>query len=159
MKAEFRKCQKPAKITVFEHARNPQLDFSAFKKQDTKLLCTWNKDLFSISFPGEKYNNNKLKEMLKKPGEILILELNKKPIGFLWLKVKENKGHIKKLYIAKEFRGRGLGKLLIKKSFGYFKKKKVKKIDLVVTKSNKKAVNLYIKSGFKIKRYVMEKKS
>jgi len=116
------------------------------KKEDKQKIERWNRELFSISFPGEKYK----KKLLR--GRLFVLELNKNIAGFLLLK---SGGNISKIFVEKKHRGRGFGKMLMDFAMNYFKK--LKKVRLTVTASNKPALNLYKKSGFKIKRYVMEK--
>lgn len=55
--------------------------------------------------------------------------------------------HLHHFGILPEFQGNGLSKILIKKSFDFVKKKGYQ-VKLEVHKTNKRAINLYKKSGF-----------
>ncbi len=64
-------------------------------------------------------------------------------------------GMILELYVFKEFRNRGLGKVLIKSALGYFKQIGLKRVHLNVFAGNH-AKLLYEKLGFKDVSTVME---
>jgi ribosomal protein S18 acetylase RimI-like enzyme len=61
------------------------------------------------------------------------------------------------VYVKKEYRSRGIGKVLTKKTMEYLFNKNVEIINLSVATTNKKAINLYESFGFNI--YGEEKKA
>lgn len=64
--------------------------------------------------------------------------------------------YIDDIFVKKDIRKKGFGKLLINEFTKWSKSKKATKIRLGVRINNKKAINLYKKLGFEIKHYEME---
>jgi ribosomal protein S18 acetylase RimI-like enzyme len=62
----------------------------------------------------------------------------------------EKVGFIENLYVARELRGRGIGKKLMKRAFEYFLDKGLTKSELEVWKRNRYAVKLYESLGYKV---------
>jgi ribosomal protein S18 acetylase RimI-like enzyme len=59
--------------------------------------------------------------------------------------------HLSGIYVKKEYRKRGLGKLLFKTRIDdAFRNEKIKKLKLIVNKSQENAIGLYKSLGFKI---------
>ncbi len=67
-------------------------------------------------------------------------------------------GYIDDLFVAKEFRRRGIAKELIKRFIEILRERKIKMCRLGVNIKNENAINFYKKIGFKIKHYEMDKK-
>ena len=65
--------------------------------------------------------------------------------------------YIDDIFVKKNARKQGFGKLLMNEFTKWSKSKKATKIRLGVRMNNKKAINLYKKIGFGIKHYEMEK--
>ncbi|HDH07043.1 MAG TPA: ribosomal-protein-alanine N-acetyltransferase, partial [Thermoproteales archaeon] len=85
------------------------------------------------------------------PELFLVIEKNGKVIGYIIGLLKTNKlGHIVSLAIDPEERRKGYGTLLLKKLLEKFKELGVCKVRLEVRVSNRPAINLYSKHGFKI---------
>lgn len=82
-------------------------------------------------------------------GSIIVLEEKKtgKIGGTSWMTFDGRRIHLHHFGILPEFQGNGLSKILIKKSFDFVKKKGYQ-VKLEVHKTNKRAINLYKKSGF-----------
>ncbi len=58
--------------------------------------------------------------------------------------------HLSGIYVKKEYRGKGIGKLLFKTRIDEaFKNPKIKKLKLIVNLSQKNAINLYKSFGFR----------
>lgn len=97
------------------------------------------------------------KHLQSKNSLILIAYDNKKPIGYCFSFVKENipiykikkYGYISDIYVGKKYRGKFLGKMLIDITKKFFKKKKIKFIELSVRSFNKEAIRFYQKYSFK----------
>ncbi|RLG73447.1 MAG: ribosomal-protein-alanine N-acetyltransferase [Thermoprotei archaeon] len=105
----------------------------------------------TLSFK-EPYPKGLLYIYLKLTPELfLVIEKNGKVIGYIIGLLKTNKlGHIVSLAIDPEERRKGYGTLLLKKLLEKFKELGVCKVRLEVRVSNRPAINLYSKHGFKI---------
>jgi len=57
-------------------------------------------------------------------------------------------GHIGLLFVEKEHRGKGIGKLIVNELIKWFKKKKIKDVRLQVYAKNVNAIKAYKKLGF-----------
>ena len=77
--------------------------------------------------------------------------------GFIWLDEYDDLGYITNIHVAKEYRGRGIGKRLLSAAEDYFRAKNKKRLQLEVVESNSTALNLYTRSGFKLTRYEAER--
>ena len=66
-------------------------------------------------------------------------------------------GHAGTIFVKKEFRGKGIGKLLMKELIKWFKKNNIKKVSLCVHTKNKKAIKLYERLGFQVNIEIMNK--
>lgn len=107
------------------------------------------------------YNIKKL--INSKNSLVLIGEINGKPVGCAfgeiqrikgdWSKYKY-KGYIGMMFVEKIYRGKGVGRMIINKLLGWFKKNKIKDVRLQVYKNNVGSVAFYKKCGFK--DYILE---
>jgi ribosomal protein S18 acetylase RimI-like enzyme len=94
-------------------------------------------------------------------GALLVAEEKGKPIGAVF-GVKEktftpNAAKIQSLFIAKEWRGRGIGKQLMERCVAAMKKRGMKSISLLVDRKNRIAKRIYKKLGFKYYRTMLIK--
>ncbi|OYT60874.1 MAG: ribosomal-protein-alanine N-acetyltransferase [Desulfurococcales archaeon ex4484_217_1] len=105
----------------------------------------------TLSFK-EPYPKGLLYIYLKLTPELfLVIEKNGKVIGYTIGLLKPSKlGHIVSLAIDPKERRKGYGTLLLKKLLEKFKELGVCKVRLEVRVSNRPAINLYSKHGFKI---------
>ena len=78
-----------------------------------------------------------------------ILEDNKKFLGYLGVSIKEEYLFLSKLYIKKEFRSFGYGKLAFEEIKQIALENNKKSIRLTVNKNNLRTINAYKKWGFK----------
>lgn len=99
----------------------------------------------------------KLKSYMASKDFFIYLALIKKaPVGYIiceempaeFYKVRIT-GEIVDLYVRKEYRGRGISSLLLKKAFNEFKKRRINYVMLDVSVYNKQAINVYHKWGFR----------
>ncbi len=79
----------------------------------------------------------------------IVLYVENYVAGFLFGEIIYEDASILLLAVKKEHQGKGYGKLLLKTFIDICRKEKVEKISLEVSLENKKAINLYKKSGFK----------
>jgi len=58
------------------------------------------------------------------------------------------------MIVHPDYRGKGIGKMMLKKAIEICKKSKCKKIRLTIDKDNKIAKSIYIKAGFKFNKNI-----
>jgi len=80
---------------------------------------------------------------------MIIAELRIDPFG-------TSEGYIKQVFLKDDYRGKGIGELLIKKAIEHLKKIKVEKIKVNIKEKAKEAANLYAKMHFKKVYEVLE---
>lgn len=88
---------------------------------------------------------NNLNESFEK---FWILEVDNKIIGSIGLKREESKGRVSRMYLMKECRGKGYGKILMNKLLDYCKDVKIDNIFLT-TYEQMKSQKFYENCGFK----------
>ena len=136
---------------------------------DLDLICEWHKDHVKINFPDSKYKKKAFKDKLEThlqcdEDKMWLVWEDKKKIGFLWLEIlydyyKDCKYcNLHYIHLIPEARGKGYGKWLLKKTDEWAKENGAKEIRLGTSASNEIAINAYKKSGYTIKRVLMEKK-
>ncbi|MEX0684208.1 MAG: mycothiol synthase [Dehalococcoidia bacterium] len=82
------------------------------------------------------------------PDDLLILEIDGKPAGFHWLKVRDRtgEGRVGEVYIigiAPEYHGRGLGRYLVAEGLTHLSQRGVDAVAVYVDQANERAVALY----------------
>lgn len=80
---------------------------------------------------------------------MVIAELRIDPFG-------TSEGYIKQVFLKEEYRGKGIGELLIKKAIEHLRKIKVEKIKVNIKEQAKLAAQLYAKMHFKKVYEVLE---
>ena len=84
-------------------------------------------------------------------------------LGYLWVGEGNNmmtgktQGFIYDIFVNKEFRGGGVGKILLEKAQSYCREKGYSRILLMVSVDNTNAIGLYDKMGFKAEQMYMGK--
>lgn len=140
-------------------------------KKDMETICEFHKDHIRINFPGSMYKEKLFKKIVKneykkEPDGFLIVVDPKtaESIGFLWLSTRydpyrETKyGYIHYIHLIPEYRGKGIGAILMKKAESYFRKKGASFLQLGTYANNVASTKLFKKVGYEVKRLVMEKK-
>jgi len=79
-----------------------------------------------------------------------LLKENEKVFGYILLNIAREPVYLRHLYVERDYRKKGLGRLMLKKSMNMLN---LKEIDLEVMVWNDNAVRFYEKYGFK-KRYI-----
>ncbi len=133
--------------------------------RDSKGIAEIYRRVYSEAPYHEKWSKKTALERVRdelEDGKIYVAEVEKKVAGFIAFSTYEwfdgKWGYIDDFAILKEYRGRGIGKMLMKKVEEDLRKAKVKVIDLRVHKKAK-AFNMYKKLKYKENGYVdMEKK-
>lgn len=113
----------------------------------------------------KKLINSVLVEIFKKEGSLLedldniqknyslflVAEDNKKIVGTVALKNEgEGVGKLRRMYLQKEYRGRGIAQELFNNVLNYARKEKFSKIILTTYPKMKAAIKFYKKNGFKL---------
>jgi len=109
--------------------------------------------------------NNQIKKELftaiKEPKRIMLFiaegDIKGYVLGSIIKSDHQNYGYIDDIFISKNSRKKGFGKLLIKEFIKILKNKKINKLRLGVSINNKKAIKFYKNLGFEIKYYGMDK--
>jgi ribosomal protein S18 acetylase RimI-like enzyme len=84
-------------------------------------------------------------------------------VGYLWVGEGTNMmtglkhGYIYDIFVKEEFRGKGIGKILLEKAQSYSREKGYSRILLMVSANNETAMKLYSKMGFKAEQIYMAK--
>ncbi|NVK74114.1 MAG: GNAT family N-acetyltransferase [Oceanospirillaceae bacterium] len=82
----------------------------------------------------------------------LLYEVDKTIMGFVTVKVDEDRLRIGLIGVNSDFQGKGIGSRLIRAAHRYGYSQKCKEIIVSTQSSNVQAVNLYIKNGFRLSR-------
>lgn len=89
------------------------------------------------------------------PSGFFVAKLNDKVVGFIschgnWEDYREGKVcEIHEFAVKEEYKGRGIGKALLQRAIDYAISLGRKKVTLWVGEGNERAINLYLKMGFK----------
>lgn len=82
-------------------------------------------------------------------GAFFIAELDGKIIGSVAVsKIDDEKCELRKLYVLKEHRNRGFGRVLLDKAIDFASSNGYRKMELEVSQKHKKAISLYQQAGF-----------
>lgn len=129
-----------------------------FKRIKSIALEGW---LFSYSYlpskklvelVGEYYSESSLKSSLEKisigTDFFIVAESGKKVIAFCHVATENKKGELLKLYVDKDYIGKGIGRKLLSKGEEFMKSKGLKKCFTFVNMHNKIGLDFYVKNGF-----------
>lgn len=96
-----------------------------------------------VRFPGCGYFDADSSRAIVRPGSPDLAGL------LLCSRVREDVGHVTQICVAPEFRGRGVGQLLMKECAAILARRRFSLLTLTVTASNQNAVSLYEWLGFR----------
>ncbi|UCD02836.1 MAG: GNAT family N-acetyltransferase [Candidatus Aenigmatarchaeota archaeon] len=136
-----------------------------FRPEDADTVAGFKRESAKVNFPGCEFNPKLFKRLILKsskkcPDWVKVAEDDGKLIGYIWFKVIESTvgvfGRMEHLFVDERYRKRGVGRMLMESGEEYFRRHGIKKVKLTVTRGNK-AVSLYEKMGYEVKRFKMEK--
>jgi ribosomal protein S18 acetylase RimI-like enzyme len=141
-------------------------DLAKYKKSIMELLI----DSYKISFRfsqeqcvGICEGKLKLLNGYINEGSALVFGafLDENLIGFLWLYKHnffyETRLHVNQIVVNSQFRGRGIGKQLMKEVEKQAEQLGVETIDLFVSESNREAMKMYTEMGYETERRLIKK--
>lgn len=105
-------------------------------------------EISNLSFPISWSENSFLCELKNPLANYIVAKTNDKVIGFIGTWIIVDEGHITNIAVHPDYRGNGIGDLLINGLIELCKDKNVIAMTLEVRSSNKVAQNLYKKHGF-----------
>ncbi len=134
-------------------------------------MASFQEDNFSANFPDfimTRRFDACFRHDIKRAGHnrdhgLFVIEIGGQIVAFLWVAVYYNSwtgeryGYVNNIYVCREYRNRGLGKLLLNKADSFVRSRRVRNIRLTVTCSNPEAIALYEKMGYQTTRHEMEK--
>lgn len=106
---------------------------------------------------------NEMKEYLQREDTIALLAcLENKAVGFIWchaiMRSGEKRLHVAQFAVLPQFRGRGIGTVLLREAEKYAKQDEYIALELFAAKSNDVAFNMYESYGFAVEKFLMCKK-
>jgi ribosomal protein S18 acetylase RimI-like enzyme len=127
-------------------------------EKDKELIIKFRKDSYVVSFGSEEGFGdelayiNRIKERVKKfPEGQVIIEKDNLPIGQMEMQIRDfdgkDIGYVNLFYLIPEYRGKGLGKDLIRYAEDFFRKSNVTEYHLRVSPTNERAIRFYKGSG------------
>lgn len=128
---------------------------SSVSENERFLSDLWINDIMNIS--GEIVKDGTM------GSEVYILKTQDKRIGFLWMSISKDQftcdptGYVLGVFVTNHFRGRGLGKELMRSAEAWCRLKGLITMTLNVGTENKVASDMYSSIGFKPQSTVMKK--
>ncbi|MDP1722008.1 MAG: GNAT family N-acetyltransferase [Candidatus Gottesmanbacteria bacterium] len=119
---------------------------------DVDTLFRWGEENWEL-WGGEEskwYNKEELAALIgiNKEDLFFIARYDKKPVGMCLTRVFEGWAYLESLFVIKDYRGQGIGTMLVNKMVGPLKKRKIRNLSIQPEVENNKALSLYKKLGF-----------
>jgi ribosomal protein S18 acetylase RimI-like enzyme len=134
---------------------------------DIENVLDYRQESGKISFQGQTIDRERergsIKEHAEKyPGTIKVAEIGGKPAGYIRFELKKSSfgdyGLINAIFVEKDFRSGGLGKLLIKAAEEWFASMGIFSVEATITNTNLPSLSFFRSLGYLEKRTVVEKK-
>jgi ribosomal protein S18 acetylase RimI-like enzyme len=118
-----------------------------------EIISLW-KNTEGVGLSGNDDSKKSIKIFLEKNPNICFVAVNKDKaiIGTIMAGNDGRRGHIYHLMVKSEYRKKGIGKKLLKKTEKALKKEGIRKIFLVVFKKNKIGNKFWENNGYKIRK-------
>ncbi len=139
-------------------------------RRDQADVLSFQYEIYETNFPGCTVDDAfirdyslTLRDALKDPNDnLLVLERGGQVVGFIWMSLVSTLldtcvGYIKNIYVARELRGRGYGRMMLEAADEWFQMHGATKATLDASAGNKQAVGLYECVGYRTTRFRMEK--
>lgn len=112
------------------------------KEEDIEEILKNEKEIFS-----DPWSENSIKKEVEKD-RVILIKSGGEILGYCIFMTAADEGEILRIAVRENFRGRGIGKMLLYDSLREMKKCKCESVFLEVRESNKSAIHLYEKAGF-----------
>ncbi len=124
-----------------------------YEEKDKDVVKKIISDTVFEIFNQEIQNTDDFKDFKKhyaeRDGVLYVAEKNGKVIGTVAIRREsENSARLRRMYLLKECRGKGIGGMLLKKAIEFCKSKNYKKIILSTYPQMKEAIEFYRRNGF-----------
>ncbi len=139
-------------------------------RRDRAAVLGFQYEIYETNFPGCIVDDTfirdyslTLRDALRNPNDsLLVLEKDGQVVGFVWMSLVSTLldtcvGYIKNIYVARELRGRGYGRMLLEAADEWFQTHGATKATLDASVDNEQAVGLYEHVGYRTTRLRMEK--
>lgn len=155
---------------------NTQIALRTFDfNRDADAVCAFQHETYALNFSDFHYTDHFARAFrhdlrraaLQENNGLFVLEDRStaphRVVGFLWMIVYRNQwtgdeyGYVNNVSVDSAFRGRGLGRKLMREVDHFFRNRGVDTVRLSVTATNQAATHLYLSSGYQTKRWEMEK--
>ena len=122
-----------------------------YKADFERLNREWIEEYFQMEEEDFYTLQNPESHVIEKNGEIFFALYNETVIGTAaMIPFSESVFELAKMSVMRDFQGRGVGKILLKKCIQFAQKRKANEIFLLTNDVLKPALNLYLSCGFKI---------
>lgn len=138
---------------------------------DADDLIAFMPDLYETNFPGFRTTpeflhrrRQALREASRDPGQaVLVADEGGRAVGFIWLVLEldaggRRRGEVAALYVHPDYRGQGVGRLLMAEGEATLRAWGCHSAYVMVTAANRAAVRLYESLGYQVTRYQMERR-
>ncbi len=113
---------------------------------DVPCAAKIEKENFSINWSEETFKST----LSNGHSYMIVAKMQDDIVGYAGMYSVAGEGYVYNVAVQKEFRCKGIGTALVKNMISYSKETKLKFLSLEVRKSNKSAIGLYEKLGFKV---------
>lgn len=138
-----------------------------FTEKDMEKLLDYREESGRISFPELRIDREKAKEFFLEhvrnyPGTLKVAELDGRIVGFIRFFPEEGSfgryGIIDLIFVEKEHRKLGIGKLLMETAEKWFESNDISRIEATVTNTNTPSINFFKSHDYEERRTVLHKK-
>ena len=120
-----------------------------YSRKFKELNLAWIQEFFTAEDEDLKSLEHPELYFINKGGDIFFAIKEKLIIGTAAMAyTSKNRYELAKMAVQKEYQGKGVGKLLIRRCIDFAKQKEAKEIFLITNDSLKPALNLYLSCGF-----------
>jgi len=125
--------------------------------QDHPVLLAMQRFSWDINFGGCDFDEIVFGRALRtsiENGQVWLYECRGRIVGWLWLDTTSpaTGGHVRQLQVAQPYWGQGIGAHILGDAIALCRAQKCRAVTLNVTKSNQRAMSLYQRMGFSLRR-------
>jgi predicted methyltransferase/ribosomal protein S18 acetylase RimI-like enzyme len=141
-----------------------------YRWSDFPAVLAFEREIAELSFPSapildEEYHRTKLERAVNRtPDGLRVAVVDDDVVGWLWLKTEKDRntderfGYIKSIVVRKNLRYQGLGRVLLNEAEQHFRRKGVKRVDLIVSAANLFGEMFFESVGYRREHSTMRKR-